>query len=781
MRKTVFIIYLLLLCNCGQKPGLVIENFPTIVLQTGVEKELDVTKYVVGFKNISIGKTTGVEVDYDPVKQVIRLLADGSKVLILLPLDIDNNEIHLLLRINPMVEHTFSFKSEEAAASIVVMGQFNDWSRTALSLSDNNGDGVYERTVYLKPQRHEYKFVVDGEEMIDPANPVFVSNNIGGWNSVLDLSEFKAEPSGKIVKEDWEKEFLTFRYKPQDDSIVSNLIVMHNNSIVDEELYHIDNNNLISIKYTKLDDGVLRLAAIDDQNRLTNENITIIKNGKVLNPSDHPDDWHFTVLYNLMVDRFLDGDTANTQKVQTGNLYDLANWQGGDLAGIIQKLEDGYFTELGINTIWISPLNRQPDSAFVEWIPPNNKFTGYHGYWPVAARAIDPRYGTEEEFKKLVKLAHSKNMKVLLDFVSNHVHQEHPYFEEYRDWFGSVELPNGEMNIRNWSEETRLTTWFDEFIPSFDYPSAPEAIDQVVEDAVWWMETFDLDGFRQDAVKHVPHAFWKQLTLALCSKFPDKDFYQIGETFGSDDLILDYVNPNELDAQFNFDIYFNARGQFASANTDFAEIAKVLERNVANYRPVNLMGNITSSHDQMRFIGVADGQVAWGDDCYERSFFSPPGEVQNSTSYSKLANFHAFNISIPGIPVVYYGEEIGLMGSCDPGNRRVMRFGHKITNTENELLSKISSLNNLRRKYPALALGDLEIISAKGSLLIMQKSYLNEKLIVVINNGSTERSIAPQIPHGKLKDLLSVNIVLINDNKFELIIEPYSYRFFEVI
>ena len=76
------------------------------------------------------------------------------------------------------------------------------------------------------------------------------------------------------------------------------------------------------------------------------------------------------------------------------------------------------------------------------------------------------------------------------------------------------------------------------------------------------METFNLDGFRQDAVKHVPHAFWKELNLALRSKFPDKDFYQIGETFGSDDLIIDYVNPNELDAQFNFDVYFNSRWQF---------------------------------------------------------------------------------------------------------------------------------------------------------------------------------------------------------------------------
>jgi len=635
MRKTVYIIIAILISSCSQKTDLRIENFPTIVIQTGVEKELDITKYVTDYSKISIGHAKGIEASFDMERSIVTLNADGTVPLIVLPIFIDDYSVSLLLRVNPMVEHTFTYKPQRNITDIVVMGQFNDWSRTALPLTDENGDGIFEKTVFIKPQRHEYKFVVDGEELIDPDNPVFVSNNIGGWNSVMDLSEFKAVSGGSIIKEEWEKGLLTYRYKPQANSIISDLIVLHNNSIVDKELYSIDDNNLISIDYTKLGDGTLRIAAIDDQNRITNENITIIKDDRVLNPIDHPEDWHFTVLYNLMVDRFLDGDKSNTVKVKTDNLYDLANWHGGDLAGIIQKLDENYFTELGINTIWISPLNKQPDSAFVEWIPPHNKFTGYHGYWPVAAREVDPRYGTAEELKYLVELAHSKNIKVILDFVSNHVHEEHPYFTEHREWFGELELPNGEINIRNWSEETRLTTWFDEFIPSFDYPSSPEAVDQVVEDAVWWMETFNLDGFRQDAVKHVPHTFWKELNLALRSKFPNKDFYQIGETFGSDDLILDYVNPNELDAQFNFDVYFNSRWQFASDNTDFSELAKMIERNIVNYHPINLMGNITSSHDQIRFIGAADEQVDWGDDCYERSFFNPPGTVQNSISYSK--------------------------------------------------------------------------------------------------------------------------------------------------
>lgn len=782
MRKTIFIIILTIFIGCANENAPTVSNFPTILLQTGIEKTIDLTKYISDFKKVSIGKTEGLTTKFVEESKLLKLTADGNDPLVLLPIQIDDESFSLLLRVDPMVSHTFTYTRENDESNIVVMGQFNDWSRTALPLSDDDNDGIYERTVFLKPQRHEYKFVVDGIELIDPANPIFISNNIGGWNSILELTEFKDEPGGRIIKEKLEKGLLTYRYNLIDDnSALKELILIHNNSIVDEGIYTINENNLISVDYTKLDDGTLRITGIDEKDRIIPENITIIKNDRVLNPTDHPDDWHFSVLYNLMVDRFLDGDKSNTVHIQTKDLHELANFHGGDLAGIIQKLEVGYFTDLGINLIWLSPLNRQPDSAYVEWIPPHRKFSGYHGYWPIAAREIDPRYGTEEELKRLVEFAHSKNIKVILDFVSNHVHEEHPYFKEHRDWFGDIELPNGEINIRNWSEETRLTTWFDEFIPSFDYPSAPEAIDQVVDDAMWWLETYNLDGFRQDAVKHVPHDFWKKLTTEMKNKFPNKHLYQIGETFGSDELILDYVNPSELDAQFNFAIYFNARGPFASDNTDFSGLREIIDINLNTYHPVNLMGNITSSHDQLRFIGVADGQVLLSDNGTERTFVNPPIAVQNESSYSKLANFHAFNISIPGIPVVYYGEEIGLMGSGDPGNRRPMRFSNDTSEKERELFRKISQLNELRSKYPALAVGDLEIIKAEGPILILQKSYFGEKIIIAINNGSVDQSIESDIQYGKLKNLLTDEIQFINERKFEMNIPPYAFGIYKVI
>lgn len=302
MRKTFFIIVLLII-GCAKENISTVSNFPTIILQSGIEKTIDITKYISDFENISVGKTDGVFADYSADSKLLKLIADGSSPLILLPIQVNDESFSLLVRVNPMVAHTFTYKPESNEKNIVVMGQFNDWSRTALPLSDEDNNGIYERTVYLNPQRHEYKFVVNGVEAIDPVNPVFISNNIGGWNSILDLSKFKSEPGGRIIKEKWGNGLLTYKYNPlEDNSPLGDLILIHNNSIVDEELYNIDEKNLISVDYTKLENGTLRITGIDVKNRVIQENITIIKNGKPLNPVDHPDDWHFAILYNLMVD-----------------------------------------------------------------------------------------------------------------------------------------------------------------------------------------------------------------------------------------------------------------------------------------------------------------------------------------------------------------------------------------------------------------------------------------------------------------------------------------------
>jgi glycosidase len=727
--------------------------------------------------------------DYVKLIENDSLIFDATNVkpgLYIVPINVNGIQKSLVFRIEPMIPHTFSYHSESSSASdeIVVMGGFNDWSRTALKLHDQDEDGIYDRIVFLKPERHEYKFVINGDELIDPENPVFVSNNIGGWNSVLDLSSLKQSEAGNILKTTQNNGKLRFQYYPPDDgALLNNVFVLFNNFVTSGGWNSTDSVNEYEIELANDFNGLIRIIGTDSQDRVLLENYTIIRDGVPLNVKDHPDDWHFSVLYNVMVDRFLDGNPDNDKPAPDTDLHPLANFRGGDLLGILNKLEEGYFTYLGVSSIWISPLNTQPDGGFREWIPPNRRFTGYHGYWPVQPRAIDPRFGTAELLQKVVTTAHDQNIKIILDLVTNHVHENHPYFKDHRDWFGSVDLPNGEKNIRLWGEETRLTTWFDIFIPSFDFPSAPAAEGQVVRDALWWMKEFDLDGFRQDAVKHVPHTFWKLLTENIRHEYPDREIFQIGETFGSDRLIKSYVNPGELSSQFNFSIYFNARGRFASDSPNFEYLKLVIKNNLSVYGPLNLMGNITSSHDQVRFTGIADGQVTFNEDIKERAFNNPPGPIKKLSTYKKLANFYAFNLVLPGVPVNYYGEEIGLMGAGDPDNRRMMRFRPDLNESEIELLNRFSKLNKLRHVYSSLALGDLNVEYIQGSVLIISKHYFNESILFAVNNGPdiVEYTLSSATLNGSgFEELITGEKLDLKNNSVLLYLEPYSQHFYLV-
>ena len=173
--------------------------------------------------------------------------------------------------------------------------------------------------------------------------------------------------------------------------------------------------------------------------------------------------------------------------------------------------------------------------------------------------------------QKLIDDAHQHGINVLIDYVANHVHKEHPFFKNHRDWFGQLELPDGTLNLREWDKH-RLTTWFEPFLPKFDYINSAEALDTMTSNAVWWLQETNADGFRQDAVKHIPNIFWRTLTRKIKSEIsiPEhKNIFQIGETFGSYDLINSYVNNGQLDAQFNFNLYDTAIPVFIDSSRSF--------------------------------------------------------------------------------------------------------------------------------------------------------------------------------------------------------------------
>jgi glycosidase len=190
------------------------------------------------------------------------------------------------------------------------------------------------------------------------------------------------------------------------------------------------------------------------------------------------------------------------------------------------------------------------------------------------------------------------------------------------------------------------------------------------------------------------------------------------------------------------------------------------------------MGNITSSHDQLRFAGYADGQMEFSADGTARSFDDPVGEIRYESTYSKLANFHAFNISQPGIPIIYYGEEIAMMGEGDPGNRRMMRFN--LTENEKKLKNHFSQLNQLRNKYSSLALGDQIILKNEGSVLVLIKKYFDEMVLVAFNNSQDPKTVEIELPIdiAFLTKLIGSGQFMKNDRLLKLTINPFSHDFY---
>ena len=617
----------------------------------------------------------------------------------------------------------FSFKPVKKFKFISLFGSFNNWNRQELLMKDLNGSGNFEITIPLEPGRYEYKFFADGEEILDPQNKNVVANDIGGHNSVIIVPERYPE---KIFlhKSDFKKGnyFSEFQFNLESDKKFkldkSNLFVLLDNESIKDKNIAINGKQIkISIPPKELSTSKM-LRVVVSKNGL-NSNMQMIPLDNGLPESNQSTfNWYDGIIYSLMTDRFSDGDKSNDKPIVHDSLSWKANYMGGDFTGITKKINEGYFDSLGVNTIWISPVNDNPDSAYREYPAPNRWFTGYHGYWPISPNKVEEKFGTFDELKLLVNTAHQHKIKVLLDFVSHHVHKDHPYFKEHKDWFGKLELPDGRLNLRLW-DEYRLTTWFEPYMPSFDFVHSDEATNVVSDDAVWWLKQTGADGFRHDAVKHVPNKFWRTLTKKLKKEIEQKagnHIYQIGETFGGYNLVSSYVNNGQLSAQFNFELYNSAQAVFIDPKRSFKDLDLEMKKTLDVYGSLHLMGNIMDSHDKNRYMAYADGDLdlsQWS--AIELGWNNPP-KVDHPSSYEKAELYYAYMLSVPGIPVIYYGSEFGMTGASDPDNRRMMRFGNELDDNEKKMLGVVTKIINLRAIHTALRYGDFYSLIADNNI-----------------------------------------------------------------
>ena len=465
------------------------------------------------------------------------------------------------------------------------------------------------------------------------------------------------------------------------------------------------------------------------------------------------------VLYSLMVDRFYNGNPDNDAPLNRPDVDPRVDYKGGDLKGITEKIKEGFFDTLGVNTIWISPITQNPEDAWGQYHNPDTKFSGYHGYWPIYNTKVDNRMGTDDELRELLATAHEHDMNVILDYVANHMHINSPTLKAHPDWITDSLLADGRRNFELWDEQ-RLTTWFDKHIPTLDL-EREDVCEAMTDTALFWVQNFEFDGYRHDACKHIPLNYWRMFTRKMKSRFPGRPLWMIGETYGDNELVGSYVKTGMLDAQFDFSIYHTAIDVLGKEGVPMSRLAQVIDESLASYGAHHTMGNISGNHDKTRFISLAGGAIKWDEDGKDAGWNRSIGVTADGNAERELIAFkkalllEVINLTIPGVPCIYQGDEFGQAGGNDPDNRRMMRFGG-LSENEQWLLGQTEELIRLRRSSMPLMYGDYKLLYSDANVLIFTRTYLGEVVTVGLNDGPESFTFGA--------------------DGLEMTIEPYSYK-----
>ena len=527
---------------------------------------------------------------------------------------------------------------------------------------------------------------------------------------------------------------------------VTEAVAVWQNNVIEDVL--VDDSAItvtIPAEAKNFDRSVVRIFAASETGRFNDVLVPLQRGVVVTNADDiRRTDHQSQILYSLMIDRFNNGNTANDWKINSPEVLDKVDYQGGDLAGITAKINDGFFQDLGITTIWISPITQNPYDAWGQNVNPDTKFSGYHGYWPIYSTVVDKRFGTEDELREMLSTAHGSNMNVILDYVANHLHINSPVLQEHPDWTTNLILPDGRENIALWDEQ-RLTTWFDKHIPTLDL-EREEVCEPMTDSALHWVKNFEFDGYRHDACKHIPLNYWRMLTHKMKSAMPERNMWQIGETYGSVELIGSYVKSGMIDSQFDFNLYHNSRDVIVDEGRSMRLIAATVEESEAAYGSHHTMGNITGNHDKPRFISLAGGDMPlWGIDDKAEGWHREVVVGDMDRGHAGLQLLKAIITTVPGVPCIYQGDEYGVPGANDPDNRDMMTF-EGYNDYQMKEYAQTQALLKYRRSSMPLMYGDFRTLYVDDEAWVFLRHYMGEWAVVAMNVRGTEKRIEVVMP-----------------------------------
>ncbi|MEE2786804.1 MAG: alpha-amylase family glycosyl hydrolase [Myxococcota bacterium] len=467
--------------------------------------------------------------------------------------------------------------------------------------------------------------------------------------------------------------------------------------------------------------------------------------------------WRDGLLYLLFIDRFANGDPNNDQPIDDPRIFKIANWHGGDLQGATQVLESGYFENLGVKTIWLSPVNQQVDAP-MKARSSDHQIAPYHGYWPIRARAVEPRFGGNDALKEFVKKAHERGIRVLLDLINNQVHEDHEYVTDRPDWFRR-DCVCGTDGC-GWSQKP-LSCLFASYLPDIDW-TQPDARAQFIDDAVYWVEEFDVDGFRVDAVKHVETTAIYNLRSKLSQRFEQGGhrIIMLGETavsqadtynqlclnYGSGyDWINAYTGPTALDGQFDFPTHHRTTGVWRGES--LRTIDNAVNDMQRNFNPDDLHVQFLGSHDTARIASIANQHP--GVNCRFPDQDGCDGALPNAADddgvYARLKFAFGLLYTTPGIPLLYNGDEWAVPGGNDPDNRRGVPWADMLsalrvsddapTAQQVSFFEYMQQAGQLRATRDALRHGERTVLYVDDQTLIYMRSTDADAVLVALNQG----------------------------------------------
>lgn len=378
-------------------------------------------------------------------------------------------------------------------------------------------------------------------------------------------------------------------------------------------------------------------------------------------------DWDESVVYFMVTDRFFDGNESNNT-ASGADTYGKNNpglYHGGDFAGVTAKLN--YLQDLGVNTIWITPIVENVKGVAVtdegkEDVPYN---AAYHGYWASDFTKLNPTMGTTEEFETMISEAHKRGMRIMVDIVVNHAGYgtESTFADMLRDKSVS------EGDIKSWQSG----------LPDFATENA-DVRAKLVEWQTSWMKDYGVDYFRVDTVKHVDSTTWAALKNSTTEVNPS--FKMIGEYYGAGYAANgNTLGSGQMDADLDFDFNDQATS-FVSGN--ISSVEKFLSARNSALNNAYMTGQFLSSHDEDGFKAALMKGKEYTED--------------EATSAALVAA--TLQLTAKGIPVIYYGEEVGLSGLNNypyQTNRYDMDFS--LATEDNVTYQHYKNLLSIRNAY----------------------------------------------------------------------------------